>query len=198
MPAREMTPADLEAALQATGELLEADGVSVAVVVVGGAALTLRGVVQRGTFDIDVIARAEQEGGSMMLVEADPLPAALVEAIATVARDLELPSDWMNTVVGRQWHRGLPPGTAEGITWKAYGGLTVGLVGRGALIALKLFAAADRGPRSVHVQDLVALAPDAEELMDAAEWVRGQDAAPEFAMILEEVMEHVRRSRRSG
>lgn len=193
-----MTPVDLEAALRAVGELLEADGVHVAVVVVGGAALTLQGIVERGTFDIDVIARAEAEGDSMILVEAEPLPTALTDAVTTVARDLTLQADWMNTVVARQWTQGLPPGTAEGITWRTYGGLTVGLVGRGTLIALKLFAAADRGPDSVHVQDLVALDPDADELAEAAAWIRGQDAAPEFPGILEEVLTHVSRSRRTS
>lgn len=70
-------------------------------------------------------------------------------------------------------------------------------MGRRTLIALKLFAAVDRGPWSVHVQDLAALAPDDGELRDAAEWVGRQDVAPEFQAILEEVVEHVRRVRQS-
>ena len=63
----EMAPPDLEAAFRATGELLAADGYSVAVVVVGGAALALRGIVGRGTFDVDVIARAEDRGDGVVL-----------------------------------------------------------------------------------------------------------------------------------
>ena len=39
---------------------------------------------------------------------------------------------------------------------------------RSALLALKLFAAVDRGPRSVHMQDLLALRPTSLELKDAA------------------------------
>lgn len=191
----EMAPPDLEAAFRATGELLAADGYSVAVVVVGGAALALRGIVGRGTFDVDVIARAEDRGDGVVLVEAEPVPAALEAAISTVARDLELPADWMNTVVGRQWPHGLPPGTLEELAWRTYGGLSVGLAGRRALIALKMFAAVDRGPGSVHVQDLAALAPDDVELGEAAAWVREQDAAPEFPAMLEEVLAHVRGNR---
>jgi len=187
-----MAVPQLETALRATGELLLAEGSSVAIVVVGGAALALRGFVSRGTFDIDVIARAEETEDGLALVEAEPLPAALRDAVATVARDLDLPADWMNGVVGRQWPQGLPPGMIDEIAWRTFGGLRVGLAGRRALIALKLFAAADRGPASVHVQDLLALAPDDAELDEAAAWVRGQDAAPEFGAILDGVLSHVR------
>ncbi len=83
----------------------------------------------------------------------------------------------------------------EDITWRNYGGgLDVGLVGRRTLIALKLFAAADGGPGSVHTQDLVALQPTPAELASAAEWVRTQDEAPEWTFLVEEVCRHVDRS----
>lgn len=45
------------------------------------------------------------------------------------------------------------------------------------MIALKLFAAIDRGPRSVHMQDLLRLEPSDEELESAAAWVGTQDAS---------------------
>ncbi|HEX9887605.1 MAG TPA: hypothetical protein VGA70_13995 [Longimicrobiales bacterium] len=84
----------------------------------------------------------------------------------------------------------------QDITWRNYGGgLDVGLVGRRTLINLKLFAAVDRGPRSVHLQDLVALNPTEEELEGAAAWVFIQDAAPEWPSLVNEVIEHVERSR---
>jgi len=190
-----MAVPELERALRAAGELLAAEGSTVAIVVVGGAALALGGFVSRSTFDIDVIARAEEREAGLTLVQAEPIPAALRNAIATVARDLDLPADWMNTVVGRQWPQGLPPGLLSEITWRTFGGLSVGLVGRGALVALKLFAATDRGPASVHVQDLVALAPDDAELAEAADWVRGQDVSPEFGAMVDGVLGHVRRHR---
>lgn len=120
---------------------------------------------------------------------------ALARAIRTVARDLGLRDVWMNAVVGAQWAQGLSPGLLEGTTWRNYGGgLDVGLVGRPTLIALKLFAA-DRGQLSVHVQDLIALAPSADELEFAAAWVRTQDAAPEWASLVDAVSAHVERNR---
>jgi hypothetical protein len=64
------------------------------------------------------------------------------------------------------------------------------------LIALKLFAAVDQGPRSVHMQDLLALAPADEEIGPAAEWVATQDGSPLFPGMVEQAVQHVRQQRR--
>ena len=115
--------------------------------------------------------------------------------LRTVARDLALADGWMNAVVGAQWLHGFPPGLTEDVVWRNYGeGLDVGLVGRRTLIVLKLFAAVDGDPGSVHAQDLVALRPTEEELESAAVWVRTQDAAAEWPSLVEEVVRHVERS----
>jgi hypothetical protein len=188
---------ELEAALSAVGELIAAEGEHAAIVVVGGATLNLLGIVRRGTSDVDVIARAFRDvKGGLRLERAEPFPPTLARAIRTVARDLGLSDDWMNAVVGAQWEHGLPPGLLEDTTWRNYGeGLDVGLVGRRTLIALKLFAAVDGGRRSVHLQDLAALDPSPNELEIAAVWVRTQDAAPEWASLVEDVKGHVERDR---
>lgn len=78
----------------------------------------------------------------------------------------------------------------------ATGGLQVGLVGRRTLIALKLFAAVDPSPRSVHAQDLIALWPSDEELTEATAWVETQDASEHFPALVAEMVEHVRSRRR--
>lgn len=188
---------EIEEALTAVGELLAALGERHAIVVVGGATMNLLGFVRRSTSDVDVIARAHRdELGELRLEPAEPFPPALDRAIRTAARDLGLDEGWMNAVVGAQWKRGLPPGMTGDITWRTYGeGLDVGLAGRRTLIALKLFAAADAAPGSVHTQDLLALRPTDEELEHAAEWVRTQDEAPQWASLLGEVIAHVTRSR---
>lgn len=192
-----MDRGELEGVLGAVGELLAAEGEHIAIVVVGGATLNLLGVVQRATSDVDVIARAFRDPtGELRLERALPFPPALARSIRTVARDFGLPEDWMNAVIEAQWTHGLPPGLPEDITWRQYGdGLDVGLVGRRTLIDLKLFAAVDRGPRSVHLQDLIVLSPSEEEMRSAAAWVLTQDAAPEWASLVHEVIEHVERSR---
>ena len=183
----------LEEILEATGELLQAKGEHVRIVVVGGASMNLLGFVNRTTDDVDVIARAELQGSgqTVTLLPPDPLPDVLQEVIARIARDFGLPEDWMNTEIGAQWRQGLPPWLVKDLTWRRYRGLTVGLVGRRTLMALKLFAAVDQGPRSVHYQDLVALSPTPVELEAAAQWVTTQDASEAFAIMLQEVIHHV-------
>jgi hypothetical protein len=134
----------LDRALRAVGELLARRGQSAAIVVVGGTALNLLRVVERATRDVDVIATAtpRSDGPPTDVRPPEPLPTPLRDAIRTVARDLGLPSDWLNTTVAGQWQTGLPPGFASRIVWSADGGLWIGLAGRLDLIYLKLYAAA--------------------------------------------------------
>lgn len=165
-------------------------------VIVGGATMNLLGFVRRSTSDVDVIARAFRDrDGSLRLSRAEPFPESLRTAIRTVARDFELAENWMNAEVEGQWVHGLPPWIAEELTWKSYGNLEVGLVGRRTLIALKLFAAVDSDPASVHVQDLLALAPTEAELEESRRWVGVQDAYEGFTFLVSQVIEHVRRHR---
>jgi hypothetical protein len=191
-----MTPPKFDARLMATlldavGAHLQAAGAEASVVVVGGAALALHGWVSRTTQDVDVIAMANAAG------ELAPprFPDELVRAIELVARDFHLPEQWFNSAVGAQWRVGLPDGLADDLVWRDYRGLRVGLAGRHALIALKLFAAVDRGPTSVHLQDLMALAPADDELAQASTWVLTQDMAPEWSKLVNEVVDHVRAQR---
>jgi hypothetical protein len=93
------------------------------------------------------------------------------------------------------WVHGLPPWIPEDLTWRPFGNLQVGLAGPRTLIALKLFAAVDAGPRSVHLQDLLALAPTDAELEESRRWVATQDANEEFPSMISEVIEYVRRNR---
>lgn len=189
--------ADIVVALRALGEILASQEESFAVVVVGDTALILQGFVVRATRDVDVIAISQDppERDMKTIRPPDPLPIALRNVIKRVARDFNLPDDWMNTTVGLQWKTGLPPGFERRIHWEQYGGLWLGLADRYDLIFLKLYAAADsEGPESVHFQDLMALQPTDEELDTAAGWVRSQDVSSPFARILEEVLQHARRN----
>jgi hypothetical protein len=127
------------------GELLAAEGESYAIVIVGGAALNLLGVVSRTTNDVDIIAFGERRpDDSWGVVQAPtPLPERLVAAIRTVARDLRLADDWMNSGPAPQSAFGFPPGMQGKIAWRDYDGLRVGIVDRAVLICLKLHAAVD-------------------------------------------------------
>ena len=186
---------DILASLRALGEILASQGEYAAVVVVGGTALIVQGFVSRATGDVDVIAisRDPPEVERKSIEAPEPLPEILLKAISRVARDYNLPHDWMNTTVGLQWKTGLPPGFNERIHWVQFDGLWLGLADRYDLIFLKLYAAADsEGPTSVHYQDLVALKPTHEELDGAAEWAKGQDPSVPFARILDQVLKHAK------
>ena len=89
-------------------EALAAEGETVRIVVVGGTALILRGVVSRLTEDVDILAvvRSPEQGAPARMETPDPLPAPLLRAAARVARDFNLAGDWMNSAVGAQWKTG--------------------------------------------------------------------------------------------
>ena len=186
---------DIERIFAALGELLSAEGTEFGIVVLGGAALNLLGIVERTTRDVDVLAIASSTlaEGLSLLTPPEPLPEPLKRSIDRVARDFRLPEDWVDTTMGLQLQTGLPPGLEKRIHWRRYGGLVVGLVDRYDLIFFKLYAAADSGgPASVHYQDLIALRPSSTELQEAATWVRKQDPSAGFSIILEQVMERLR------
>ena len=108
--------------LAKVGDHLAFEGRHVTVLVVGGAALSLRGWVSRTTHDVDVLA-IETQGK----LHPPPLPEALVIAARRVARDHGLAPDWLNAVIGAQWTSGLPPTVGEGLIRLDFGGLRVAL-----------------------------------------------------------------------
>ncbi|MEO7501508.1 MAG: hypothetical protein ABIW94_02605 [Gemmatimonadaceae bacterium] len=165
---------DIEEALNRVGELLAATGHEYAIVVLGGAALDLLGIVNRETRDVDILTFAEPRPGREPSPDTvdevpRPMPEPLQRAARIVARDLGLDLDWLNTEPSLQLRGGLPPGLAARVRWQLYGALWVGLVHRNDLVFFKLFASVDSGgPKSVHYQDLIALRPSPGELLDAA------------------------------
>lgn len=188
---------NVEQALAALGEWLEEEGDEpLGVVVLGGTALILLGLVERGTSDVDLLALADPVDGVRSepppIRPPEPLPERLREGIQRIGRDFQLPENWMNVAPAAQWKTGLPEGLAERLEWKRFGALHVGLVSRYDLIFFKLYAAADSpGTGSVHFQDLVRLEPSDRELSEAERWVRSQDPSPAFQAILDQVLEAV-------
>ena len=75
---------------------------------------------------------------------------------------------------------GLPTGFADRATVRRYGALEVHLAAREDLLALKLYALVDQGPKSKHLPDLRALDPTASELVAAAQWARTHDSSEGF------------------
>jgi hypothetical protein len=181
----------LRQALSTLGVLLADRGLSFEIVVVGGGGLLLLGVIHRPTKDLDALALVE--AGEYQL--ARPLPRDLVEAVEDTATALGLAKDWLNPGPTDQLKQGLPPGFRDRTTRHEFGGLVVHLAARYDQICFKLYAAADNDPRSKHVEDLIDLDPSAEEMRDAAAWVKEQDTGVEFASFVDSVIAHVEANR---
>jgi len=170
-------------ALAAVGEILEADGTRIEIVVIGGAALQVLGLVDRPTADVDVLAIVDHG----RLRSADPLPARLSQAARRAAADFGLADDWLNPGPAGMLRWGLPGGFLTRTTTRAYGALSVHFASRFDQIHFKLFAFADQGGGR-HEADLRALHPTHDELVEAAAWARTQDPSPGFRGVLAEAL----------
>jgi hypothetical protein len=172
-----LTHDTLDDALHTLGELLAHRAAPTGLVLVGGGALVLLGLLERSTRDLDVVARIDTGA----LAEAEPLPPALQAAVTEVAVALDLAPDWLNTGPAALLRLGLPEGFAQRAHRRRYGALEIWLADRYDQIHLKLYAAADHWPaRSRHLVDLRALRPTAAELRAAADWCRSHDPSVAF------------------
>jgi hypothetical protein len=175
-----LRPADLDRLFHALEEQLRLAAVRFELVVIGGSALEALGLVQRGTKDVDVLALR----GPTDLEPADPLPDTLTEASAQVARDFNLPPDWLNAGPADLLRLGLPEGFWGRVVSRDYGpSLTIHFAGRLDQIHFKLYAMVDQsGGR--HEADLRALHPTPMELLEAAAWTQTQDPSEGFRTVL--------------
>ncbi len=166
----------LEESLAVLGEALAERGVTFEIVAVGGGSLLLLGLISRPTADLDVVALIE----AGCYVKPAILPADLADAVRATARVMGIREDWINAGPAALLDLGLPAEFANRTVERRYGGLVVHLAGRRDQVFLKLYAAVDQGPSSKHFQDLVALSPSREELLDAARWAITHDPSPGF------------------
>jgi hypothetical protein len=102
--------------------------------------------------------------------------------------------------MARGLEAGMPPGFADRLAWRQFGGLHVGFVGRRDLIALKLEAASDDPPHGrsdVHLGDLISLRATPDELDEAAVWVNAVNVDPRRTETIAWVKRHVAEHGRS-
>jgi len=172
-----------EQALFLLGEELERRGeVPSRLVVCGGTALLVRGVVSRVTRDVDVLAMRGEVDGEISC--AYPLPEKIRNAVADVAVELGLPSNWFNAATSMLIGplEDLPKEIWQDLEERSYGScLRIGYVGRLGQIFLKIRALAGRA-EDRDADDLRALAPDAatcRRAMDCVRQTQSIDAAGE-------------------
>jgi len=178
----------LDLALESVTVRLRDNGADpIEIVVCGGSALILTGMVSRVTKDVDIVALAS----SGVVRSPDPLPADLRNAAAEAAEDMGLSDGWLNNGPSRGegglFQMGLPAGLAERLHSRRYGAhLTVHFIDRLDQIHFKLYAAADRG--GYHIEDLRALDPTPDEIETAARWAMSHDVSEEFATVLKALL----------
>jgi hypothetical protein len=173
--------------LSALAEQLGAADRYYELVVVGGSALLALGIIDRPTKDIDVVALRD----AGLLRKADAFPPQLLEARDRVSRDFSMPTEWLNPGPAGLMDHGLPDGFLDRVETRSFGvGLTVHFASRLDQIHFKLYALVDQGIGK-HEQDLRALNPTAEELIQAARWTRTHDPSVGFKQMLEEALRYL-------
>lgn len=146
-------------------------------VVIGGAALSLLGIIDRQTRDFDILY--------------PDIPLEVITAAREFAQHLRsqgevLSEDWLNNGP-IQVAELLPDGWRERLQPIFVGvALSLTTLGRADLLKTKLFALCDRG---TDLSDCHALAPTSEELREVTPWLEERDAHPMWP-------EHVRNTLR--
>jgi hypothetical protein len=184
---------DVELVLSALGDQLESLlDKPVELLVCGGSALNVLGLVRRATKDVDILAYIERnDKGETFLIKAASLTPELVMAAKKVARDFNLPDDWLNTGPASAVDLGLLNGFMDRVTTKVFGNkLTVHFLGHYDQIHFKLYAAVDQGAGK-HFDDLLALKPTSEEIEQAARWSVTHDVSEGFKGSLKILLSHM-------
>lgn len=95
--------------------------------------------------------------GRRPILRRHVLPEELRDAAQDVAEVMDLDPGWLNAgALGVVLHH-LPDGFEERLVSETFGNLRVSVLSREDLVRLKLLAAADEGPGSVHLTDLVEI-----------------------------------------
>jgi len=183
--------AEIEKALAALSEQLEALGAGIVeMVVCGGAALNVLGYVHRTTKDVDVVALVEKNEGSISLIKAGPFSPLIKQAADKVQKDFNLSENWLNPGPASVMDFGLPKGLMERTETRFYGKLLIiHYLGRHDQIHFKLHAAVDQGGK--HFDDLLALNPSSQEFVDAARWSMTHDPSEGFRLILKDFLKRI-------
>ena len=184
---------DVETILSALGEQLEEiASKSLELLVCGGSALNVLGLVQRATKDVDVLAYVNRNtAGEVSFISADPLNEKLITASKKVARDFNLTENWLNAGPASATDLGLPNGILKRVKTIQYGQkLTIHFMGRYDQIHFKLYAAVDQGAGK-HFDDLLALNPTPDELEQAARWSMTHDVSKGYRQVLKGLLTHM-------
>lgn len=184
---------EIEKILSALGEQLDAMNAAMPeLVVCGGSALNVLGLVTRTTKDVDVVAFTERNSeGNFHLKKAEPFPIDLEQAAKKVARDFNLPEKWLNAGPTSAVDFGLPEGLMNRVETRQFGkSLIIHFLSRYDQICFKLYAAVDQGTGK-HYNDLLSLEPGAAELEEAANWSMTHDVSETYRQSVKDLLRHM-------
>ncbi len=184
---------EVELILSALGEQLEKlIDQSIELLVCGGSALNVLGLIQRATEDVDILAYLKRnEGQEVFFVKAEPLSPELKMAAEKVARDFNLPDRWLNCGPTSAVDLGLPEGLMQRVITKQFGPkLIIHFLGRYDQIHFKLYAAVDQGAGK-HLDDLMVLEPISEEIEHAARWSMTHDVSEGYKHNLKNMLNYM-------
>jgi hypothetical protein len=158
-------------------------------VICGGSALQALGLIDRTTRDLDILAIIKHSDDfSFYLETARQLPEQLIDAANIVARDFNLPKDWLNSGPTDLLSQGLPDGFVERLISQKYGSrLIIHFISRYDQICFKMYAAINGGSER-HLSDLKLLLPSDAESYSAALWCLTQDASDIFPIIVKDFL----------
>jgi len=181
------TRLQIQEALSRVGRRLAlADAGDYALLICGGSALSLAGLLDRPTRDVDVLGLVK--GTEKAAVVAELLPEGVSRAAQWVAADLNLPDDWLNDSALAIHRLGLPSGILKRARQHEFGPcLTVYVIGRQDQVALKLYAALDRQKGQRHFQDLETIDPTRAEMDFAVHWLLDRKTSSEFRQAIRKI-----------
>lgn len=177
---------NLEFYMKALNSQLKIINKRIELVVCGGSALAAIGLVNRTTNDVDVLGIVERSDSKLIINRAS-FPNWFKSSIEKVARDFNLPPNWINAGPTSLVDFGLPRGLEERLIGKRFGDyLTVHYISRIDQIFLKLYASVDRG--GYHIDDLMKLKPTNEEIEAAARWSMTHDVSEGYRELLKSLL----------
>ncbi len=173
--------------LAALGTVLEQEKIGpVDILVCGAMALTMQGLIDRPTRDIDGLAKVVHRGEALT-IRKPIMSKKFTDAVERVGVTYGEGKFWFSTAATiLHDDTRLPKGLVERAQVRDYGSnLTVRLCSRADMITLKMWAAIKRGEPDIG--DLVHMKPTRKEAENASEWCLTQDkvAGRDLAQVLE-------------
>lgn len=157
---------DIDRALRLLGEELARRRINAELVLLGGASLLTRQLIERATTDIDVLGVRLPNG---VVRSGYPLMPDIREVADELALALGLDMLWLDDRPGSDFVNAAPEGFEQRLERATFGSLVVWHLSAHDICVIKICAAAERWGElpNKHWEDVLALNPGTDEVNDA-------------------------------